>query len=182
MRKVVFLLVFTLTVIGLLSACSNDSDKDNDFPGTIIEEVKCNPTITAFFDEKVYSGGNYSIMGGDYTPFLNEKTGEIRDIIVINSEEELLELFPDAINLPEIDFSKNSLVIGRMHFVNTLGEKRPIEQKRKVMYKNGNDYTLSLYYSYSIIEIASDMVEYVATWGIYPKLSSNSLNIILKFV
>jgi len=182
MKRGSILVTLMLLAMVLLSACKNDSDEENVISGMIIEEVKCDPTITAFFDEKVYSGGNYSIMGGDYTPFLNEKTGEIRDIIVINSEEELLDIFPDAINLPEIDFSKNSLVIGRMHFVNTLGEKRPIEQKRKVMYKNGNDYTLSLYYSYSIIEIASDMVEYVATWGIYPKLSSNSLNIILKFV
>lgn len=173
MKKIILLSTLAL-MTGMLTACSNDSDEENDFPGTIIEEVKCDSKTTAFFDEKVYAGSPHHILGGSRFPFLNEKTGETRDIIIINSEEELLELFPDAINLPEIDFSKNSLVIGRLHFINKLGGKKPIELNRKVMYKNGNEYTLGLYYSYSIIEIAIDIVEYVATWGIYPKLSSNS--------
>ena len=62
MKKIILLSTLAL-MTGMLTACSNDSDEENDFPGTIIEEVKCDSKTTAFFDEKVYAGSPHHILG-----------------------------------------------------------------------------------------------------------------------
>ena len=182
MRKVIFNLGFMLMAMILLSACNNDSDEEDIVPGIIVDEVKCDPMITDFFNKKVYTESLYPITAGFRPPFYDETTGEIRYIVIINNEEELLNIYPDAGELPKIDFSKYSVLIGCTPFGSGLEDKIPRDLKRKVMYMNNNQYTLALYFSYTFSEIGWDMQQYVLTWGIYPKLSSDSISIILKFV
>lgn len=182
MKKIYSLSTLALLAVVLLSACSRDSDEEDIVPGIIVDEVKCDPMITDFFNKKVYTESLYPITAGFRPPFYDETTGEIRYIVIINNEEELLNIFPDAGELPKIDFSKYSVLIGCTPFGSGLEDKIPRDLKRKVMYMNNNQYTLALYFSYTFSEIGWDMQQYVLTWGIYPKLSSDSISIILKFV
>ena len=167
----------------LMAACSSDSPEEEDIIlGTIIEEVKCDDKMTDFLNEKIYTESLYPIAGAIRYPFFNEYTGEKRNIIIIDSQKEFLGVFPDAGGLPEIDFSKYTLIIGSKQFRWGIGDKIPQEQRQKQLYKNNNEYTLVLRYTYYISEIGLDSTHYLLTWGLYPKLSSDSINIIIKYV
>ena len=122
----------------LMAACSSDSPEEDIIPGSIIEEVKCDAKITDFLNEKIYTESLYPIAGAIRYPFFNEYTGEKRNIIIIDSQKEFLGVFPDVGGLPEIDFSKYTLIIGSKQFRWGIGDKIPQEQKQKQLYKNNH--------------------------------------------
>ena len=78
--------------------------------------------------------------------------------------------------IPDIDFSKYSLVIGYHMVGNNVGEKIPKEKKQQTLYDSEGSYVFELGYTYQKIEEnhATVCSAYpIINWGLYPKLDSN---------
>ena len=171
MKKVFIMMTALVLTIAGLSSCGNDDDLDNGVvDGEIIEAVAVNEDVSKFFNKR-FTG----IKSGLRELFLEpSKDGPvIRPLIVINSQEELAQILNEEPNLPEIDFSHCSLVLGICSYCYNEGDKVPIDLLSQKLYKTTNGYRMVLSCSYRIqgADYLID-VEYLNFWGVYPKLES----------
>ena len=161
-----------LTMAGL-SSCGNDDDLDNGVvDGEVIESVAVNEDVSKFFDKR-FTGTKFGLRELFLEPELSKDGPVIRPLIVINSQEELAQILNEEPNLPEIDFSHCSLVLGICSYCYNEGEKVPIDLLSQKLYKTSNGYRMVLSCSYRIIGADHLIdVEYLSFWGVYPKLES----------
>lgn len=170
MKKVFIMMTALVLTIAGLSSCGNDDDLDNGVvDGEIIEAVAVNEDVSKFFDKR------FTGKSGLRELFLEpSKDGPvIRPLIVINSQEELAQILNEEPNLPEIDFSHCSLVLGIYSYCYNEGDKVPIDLLSQKLYKTSNGYRMVLSCSYRIqgADCLID-VDYLNFWGVYPKLES----------
>ena len=148
------LLAVALAIL-LLSALSACSSNDEIKLETIINEIKCSNDITQFFDnecDKIIKTGTY-----------------IDSCIIINSAEQLISVYSGNMQIPYIDFSKYTLVVGQKS-MSSYGWA--IDNKE--LYSNEDQLIMSLYIS-SKTELHATAFMKLFYWGIYPKLSSKNL-------
>jgi hypothetical protein len=180
MKKVLFVFGLLLT-LGMFCACSSD-DGDNatddsfggDSEGT---EIVLNPieegdgldAITDFFrkefgkdeDEKPFD-------------FKNNLSNEENPCIAINNEEDFKEAYTGDFNLPAIDFSKYTLIIGKIYlsagkFIDNMSIKQTNPAKT-TLYINciidttpGGGYIGIMYWGYY--------------WKLFPKFNASKINV-----
>lgn len=174
MKKSVYLWMSTLVLmIAGLSSCGNDDDLDNGVvDGEVIESVAVNEDVSKFFDKR-FTGIKSGVRELFLEPELSENGPVLRPLIVINSQEELTQILSEEPNLPEIDFSHCSLVLGICSYSDNEGDKVPIDLLSQKLYRTANGYQMVLSCSYRI-KGADHLidVEYLNFWGVYPKLES----------
>lgn len=180
MKKTILNFGLFLLAVLLPTGCS--SDEDDEIKGNVIEQVAYGNDITEFFNKQV------PFLGSKCLYLYNVGTLSSKDYLIINSQEEYANTFQEYEGtLPEIDFSRYSLIIGSLLYQQPQkkGDKVPKEPKRQLLYKTNDGYTLELYYSYE--EVGSDdaitsLMQYVNYWGIFPKLAEGKMDVILKYV
>ena len=172
MKKVFIMMTALVLTIAGLSSCGNDDDLDNGVvDGEIIEAVAVNEDVSKFFNKRFT--GKSGLRELFFEPELSKEGPVIRPLIVINSQEELAQILSEEPNLPEIDFSNCSLVLGICSYSDSEGDKVPIDLLSQKLYKTTNGYRMVLSCSYRIqgADYLID-VEYLNFWGVYPKLES----------
>ena len=194
-----------LSVVGispLLMSCSSEETKEPEIQGTVVQQVTTAPETSSMLDKfskDFYYQSSFTIEG--------KNTTTTQGYCIINSKEEI-EAFSkgvetnysfwlgnvggivnyvhftniDELSIPEIDYSRNSLVLGKHHFAPSKGAKEPRELIKQTLYKTGNSYILELQYTYDIVEIPTFAMIDFPFWGIYPKLENLPIELRIKYV
>lgn len=161
-----------LLLLGMVSCSSDDEEIIPEISGTVIEKVDCNKAVSDFLD-KFCEASQTDI-------YLSDEPH--KTCVIINSKEEILNynyakiMLLSEDQLPDIDFSKYSLVISYYQHVNRTGAKVPIEKKKQTLYDSNGSYILELQYTYQKIEennVITCDAYYIINWGLYPKLNGN---------
>lgn len=180
MKKTILKFGLFLLAVLLPTGCS--SDEEDETRGTIIEQIDCGYETSTFFNEQV------PFLGGKCPYLYDNKAHVTRDYLIINNEDDYINTFSEYEGiLPEIDFSKYSLVIGSLlcQQPQKKGEKIPTEPKQQFLYKTNDGYAMELHYSYEKVgsdDVITQIIQYVNFWGIYPKLEDKEIKMYLKFV
>ncbi len=173
MKKYV-LFISVIVAATWLCACSSD-DNDNDFddfnPNAIQPISLTGGDIVEFFNSELpemHSGNdNYKMS----IPFLMDDDNYNNEVHVINSRQELADLYVGEKELPAIDFDKYTLIIGQQKMP-SLGfyiVKKELEPK-----ENGLQLTI---YARNDSELLSTMIQRLYFWGIYPKQSQTAITV-----
>ena len=158
MKKYV-LFISVLVAATWLCSCSSD---DDDFNPNAIQPVSLTDgDIVDFFN---IDGKKFSI------PFFMDDDFENRAYI-INSRQELADVYWGDKELPAIDFDKYTLLIG-MQKMPCLGFY--ITKKELVPSENGLQLTI---YARNDGEVLSLMKQRLYFWGLYPKLSQTTITV-----
>ena len=144
MKKYVLLIISVIVAATWLCACSSDDD-DNDF------DVFNSEFYKSFFDDKFRDLDHH--------------------VYVINSRQELADIYFGEKELPAIDFDKYTLIIGQ-HMMPCLGFY--ITKKELVPNEDGLQLTI---YARNDGEILSLMIQRLFFWGLYPKLSQTTITV-----
>lgn len=158
MKKYV-LFISVLVAATWLCSCSSD---DDDFNPNAIQPVSLTDgDIVDFFN---IDGKKFSI------PFFMDDDFENR-VYIINSRQELADVYWGDKELPAIDFDKYTLIIG-MQKMPCLGFY--ITKKELVPSENGLQLTI---YARNDGEVLSLMKQRLYFWGLYPKLSQTTITV-----
>jgi len=170
MKKKFLIFALMLMAVGMsLTVVSCSSDDNEDF----VQEAATTEEVKTFFEEDFST--NYSD--------INQKSGFFTDedymylnkgVIVrpINSREEFEQAYTGKYQLPDIDFTRNTLIVGLTNSLNsgeTLGDVRLLNTEgnyelRVVVNKNVNPTGV-----YGLV------VTPLLFWKIYPKLPISNL-------
>ena len=165
-----FFLLPLMVAIGLLVvSCSSDEETE----GVLVPEAEISEEVSNFFNDEFPSISNTYLESF----FLHEDRSAM---YVINDQEQLLRIYHGDGKLPEIDFQKYSLVIGKELIIMKIGEKYPVKLNNKSLYRNGEYYSLNLYCDYVIPEVTINAYRYIYYWGIYPKIKDNKISVNIK--
>ena len=163
MKKYV-LFISVIVAATWLCACSSDDD-DNDFeeinPNAIQPVNLTDGDIVDFFNIDPHRWSTPFFTDGDYD----------NKVYIINSRQELADVYLGEKELPTIDFDKYTLIIGQ--------QKMPclgfyITKKELVPSENGLQLTI---YARNDGEILSLMIQRLFFWGLYPKLSQTTITV-----
>ena len=139
------------TIIYLLHP-SHEKPKDRIYP----EQIK-DQGITDFIENALKNGWFRGLYG--LSPFMNQ-------MILIDSEKFLETVYTLNDSLPQIDFNKYMLLVGKFR------DNRSAVLKRQEIIAEDGLYTLKLYFEDNAQDLSSGFRHY---WALYPKLPSDSL-------
>lgn len=171
------MMVCLLTSTILLS-CNDKSDEE---AGTIISMSSYGNDLEDFIN--TISGNNY----GGNNAYVGVPKGDFYcdsilvnmgcDYYIVNSQEQMNNVFrkeiEKGIKIPDIDFSKNTFIIGSK----TIPNDRVVGIKNQVLYQLSTEYKIKFTCSYVTHEDRDCEVHYVNFWGLYPKIKEMPLRI-----
>ena len=188
--KKLFYLFNTLLLTAALAACSSDYDNPPEQPNshqnevsvdsvdstqdegaakdyTVISSVPVSEEVKAFFDE--------ALPNDKGTPAFTFPSGNETEFSEINSQEELESRYIGKDILPEIDFAKFTLIIGKAYMLGMTYHVNSLE-----IHKYENDQTLCVFTDdpEGLFWMAYNMY----FWGMFPKIEQeiSSINIITE--
>ena len=173
-------LLFTLPLLAMLflPACSSSSeDEEEELPGTIIPQVACASETAAFFQTE------WPVYCIPYPETFFERDLRGQDnISLINNEEEFQSIYKGTLQLPEIDFSQYTLVIGQKRKEVANGKKSSLELLKLELRDTSEGYHLYLICSSEVPANAFLNVEtFYYYWALYPKLDNKAIIVSLKY-
>lgn len=187
MKKLVYLFGLCL-LTAALAACSSDYDDPPEQPNshqdevpadsvditqdegaakdyTVISSVPVSDEVKAFFDE--------ALPNENRTPAFSFSTENKAEFFVINSQDELESRYKGESILPEIDFAKFTLIIGKAYMLGMTYHVNSLE-----IHKYENDQTLYVFTDdpEGLFWMAYNMY----FWGMFPKIEQeiSSISII----
>lgn len=186
MKKALFLMSVLLT-LGLFSACSNNGEMDFISDGgefvitdsTLIPDdgVVLKPIV--LHDERGFCSTTEDVMLCDFFDYqlpLGKRSDSFfvdsdkSECYVINSLEELANIYKGNIEIPEIDFEKYTLVIGQEVMPDFY---HPV-YKQDLMF-NDRKCHLTLYVP--DFELDHSVIQYFYYWSLYPKFNTESISV-----
>ena len=186
--KKLFYLLNGLLLTAALAACSSDYDNPPEQPNshqnevpvdsvdstqdegaakdyTVISSVPVSEEVKAFFDE--------ALPNDKGTPAFTFPSGNETEFSEINSQEELESRYIGKDILPEIDFAKFTLIIGKAYMLGMTYHVNSLE-----IHKYENDQTLCVFTDdpEGLFWMAYNMY----FWGMFPKIEQeiSSISII----
>ena len=167
MKKIV-LFLGVLISLGMFSACSNsdeiNSSEENLFEAlTPIEGGDGYTAIAGFFNSELRLGTE----GLPECFFMGSQTNEC---YIINSKQELQELYSGKKDIPEIDFSKYTLIIGQEIMADY--DNKIIRQELVCL-----DDCLLLNIFVPKKEISLCLIDHLFFWGLYPKVGVKRITV-----
>lgn len=166
MKKTIIFLCLTLAFF--LTACSNSDDD------MIVQESPVTADVEDFFT-KAFNWQEFLnqhkgfFSREEFSSLSNEHPVIIRSI---NNHEELEQAYQGELTLPEIDFSKNTLIIGltrSLSSAETLGYTRLLEN-------HGNyDFQVVIYKDVNPTGVYSLAIMPIFFWKVYPKFQTSHL-------
>lgn len=185
MKRLFYVCTLFLLITGMVS-CSIDDDD------VIVQEAAATEEVKAFFNEdftynyenefaseSIKDPASYNLYASPITGFFTFGEYEQNPIVVrsINSHEEFECAYHGKFQLPDIDFSKYTLIVGITKSINslwTLGPVRLVQTKglyelQVILNKNINPHALGL-----------SMVTPLLFWKIYPKFPTNKMIVVRR--
>ena len=182
-----FYLFNTLLLTAALAACSSDYDDPPEQPNshqnevsvdsvditqdegaskdyTVISTVPVSEEVKAFFDE--------ALPNENRTPAFSFSTENKAEFFVINSQDELESRYKGESILPEIDFAKFTLIIGKAYMLGMTYHVNSLE-----IHKYENDQTLCVFTDNP--EGLYWMAYNMHFWGLFPHNKNTISNIIV---
>jgi len=165
MKKLCYSVFCSLLAGVMIASCSNyiGEDKGNDIDDEGILPVKTEEAISAFFDAELatYSQRSQSFFYDQGA----ERSLDMTIVHVINSWQELADIYQGDRELPEIDFNKYTLIIGQ-NIMPCRGFY--LVSHRLVEAEDGLHICLHTRIGGDMFTTAIDRLPY---WGLYPKLT-----------
>lgn len=157
-----FLSVFLLFMVVDLYSCANDADDDR-----VVRPVKQSDTeISKFFDTALPPFKTSS------TFFVGEETNRC---VIINAYDDLASISADKTDLPVVDYTNCSLVIGQVILPTSF-----YKIAKKELIRIDKTYHLKLWIEPYSENSSWQAISHLYFWDFYPKLETN--NIILDVV
>ena len=190
MKKLVYILGSLFLFSASFTACSSDYDDPPEQPDShqdevsvdsvdstqdegaskdysVISPVPVSEEVKAFFDEALpYLPG----LPIELSPFLFQSNVN-SEFFVLNSEQELRDVYKGEKHLPQLDFEQNTLIIGQMLMP---GASFYLESVELRVYDDRNVlaiYTREPPYLYSTLYN-------LYFWGLFPKIENNISDLI----
>ena len=162
-NKVLWLCAVLMMAVGM-SSCSSD----DPIEGQNVSTVKADDELTFFMTEALYG----SEFEGRRTFFCADSEEE--KCIIINSEQEFREAYRGDKELPKVDFSKYTLVVGR-----SWGNDSSYFFDNFEMVDKGDSYQLNLRLIHNMLPdyLAFCMVIDIYFWKLYRKMESKPVGI-----
>ena len=169
MRKVLFILGVLLS-LGVFCACSSDDEIDNESPDVLnnltpIDKGDSFAAISDFFktafneESKPFDFGNN--LGNEENP-----------CVIINNEEEFEEVYTGESSLPTIDFSKYTLIIGKVFL-----SAGTFIDNMNINHINRAKATLSINCIIDSKGAYIGTIGYVYYWNLFPKFHASIINV-----
>ena len=166
MKKILFIPLM-LFASACIVGCSSDDDESNSNENTVMP-VNVTDDYTCYFFNAEWPDGKYSETF--FTDAFSEGGEEQNVAYVINSRQELANVYTGERDLPEIDFGKYTLIIGQQ-ILPCLGHYLV---KKDLVEKDG----LYLYlYVKNDNENLPTALQRLYYWGLYPKLSQEKITV-----
>lgn len=194
-----------LSLVGmslLLVSCSHEESETPEIQGTVIQQAVTNSETASVLDKfskdfqyqssfnidekNMITNQGYCIVNSkdeieafsqgvetNYRFWLGNVGGIVNYVLFTNINES---------SIPEIDYSRNSLVLGKHLVSPSKGEKEPLELVKQTFYKTSSSYILELQYTYDIVETPTYATKDFPFWGIYPKLENLPIELRIKYV
>lgn len=165
MKKYLFILLAAIAFV----ACNNNDETTPDNPGDnsqvkTIKTVDEMPTqVEAFFSDVNTAMG--------ISPKILNFTYRKNEIAIINSREELSNLYNGGKPLPEIDFSKYTLLVGHV----LVAHSGHLLERTELTEKEGR---LTLYVYIRDLDEGFAVITPILYWELYPKLSQKEIDVV----
>ena len=184
MKKNWMAVALTMAVAALtFAACSSDDDEigghgdakeiaavaGEDFPWWRTPKTETSDPLTLFFREELH-GPYWDSDGIEHKTFFERGNYDDNPIIIINSREEFQSAYMGTKSLPEVDFSRYTLVLGR-----TWGNDGSYSFSQTILWNKVNYYYLELRLEHMIGVMATMAIEHFYYWRLYPKLKNNNV-------
>lgn len=178
MKNLKFVLGVLLSLV-MFSACSNDDESEEiaEDDENVIQpiDVADNP-IDAFFNSQwpephTRLGGSGESPAFFHTPGPNGGSHLCEDTVcVINSRQELTDVYLGKKELPEIDFDRYTLIFGQ----HVMGGRGFYVTKKELVRGEDGNLTLNLHARNDDYLIMC-ACQIICFWGLYPKLTQKNV-------
>ena len=177
MKKVLFILGMLLS-LGMFWACSNSDEIENESSNDLgdlipVEEGDDFAAISDFFKTEF---GLEGFAYEDKMPFdlKNNLSNEENPCFVINNEEDFQDAYTGDLNLPTIDFSKYTLIIGKIFlsagtFIDNMSIRQTNPAKATLFISCIIDTTPGTAYL--------GIIHWYYYWKLFPKFDASEINV-----
>lgn len=172
MRAILKFGLFLLAIL-LPTGCSSDDDEER--LGIEITQVNVDDEVRAFFEKELTSFSDFYP-----TAFFVMMEGNAH--FVINSTEEFQSIYRGHEQLPEIDFSKYTLIIGQQKKNVKLWKESTGEFLEQKLFQTEEGYQMYLYCKSIIPDAVLCSITYFYYWGLYPKQDIKDFTVNIKLV
>ena len=166
--KKVFLVLSLLLSLGMFYACSNEDETVNVY--VPIEEGEDYAAIANFFNlelsSDIYSQGFF--VDSQNSTNVGEEVCKI-----INSRKELKDIYSGDKDLPEIDFTKYTLIVGYI-IMPDLGNNCV---RQELVYTTTNSSPVLNLYVKNENEYKPTVISTLYFWGLYPKMQHSKISV-----
>ena len=180
MKKKNWAAIALMMAAAMIVGCSSDNDEDDNIimPANVVDE-----SVAEFFQTELpevhSSSENYSrhTTSFFYDPEAYNGMGSVileNSFCVINSRQELADIYLGDKELPEIDFDKYTLIVGQqiMPFLGFyVGKKELVVDNDRLVF---NLYARNDMNDDFLRELALQCLYF---WAVYPKLSQKAISI-----
>lgn len=160
-----------------LSACSSDNEVNESIATTEMggviysdgqQATNMDNPIAQFFATELRMP-YWDNEGNSHTTFFEHGEWNSEECLLINSHEEFQAAYKGTKQLPDIDFSKYTLIIGR-----TWGEDSSVWLDHIELKDLGKMYQMEVFVS-KTPGIALTVITHIMYWQLYPKMSSKPI-------
>lgn len=174
MKKTIFKFGLFLLAVLLPMGCSSDEDE-----GTIIQRVDLGHQIEDFFNSEWADYNNDDVYPSTF--FNHDERGRDK-ICLINSQEELSKIYQGTKEIPEIDFSKYTLIVGQQKRNVEIGKESTGKFLEQKLFQTEDGYQMYLYCNSIIPDAVIYRISYIYYWGLYPKQDIKNITVNIKLV
>ena len=167
-RGLIYVYGLLLLIMGAAGCSKDDNDDEN-----VVQEAATTEEVKTFFEEDFST--DYSDIyqkSGFFTAdeYMYLSSGVI--VRLINNRKEFEQAYNGKYELPDIDFSQNTLIVGMVNSLNsgeTLGDVR--------LLNTGGDYNLQVFVNKNVNpeRTYSLAITPLFFWKIYPKFTTSNM-------
>lgn len=171
MKKNGILWMFAMLMLTIgMSSCSNDDDSIDDPSDNVLRSGLFNDELVFFMTDALYK----SESAGLRTFFSESMSFDEDKCLIINSEQAFREAYKGDKELPVVDFSQYTLIIGR-----TWGNDSSFSLDHFEMTDDGSNYQINVTLNRNINPNlgAYGAITDIFFWRLYPKMDSKPVNI-----
>lgn len=177
MKKTIFKFGLFLLAVLLPTGCS--SDEEDEIKGTEIKSIDIGNDIEAFFNTEWVA---YNSSETYPETFFNRELIDKENICLINNKEELKNIYNGNLEIPEIEFPKYTLIIGKKKIYVEIGKKSPASLMGIKLYDTKDGYRLDLYCTSYVPKGDLFIERFFYFWGLYPKLNNKKATSQIKCI
>ena len=178
------LLGLALLLLTLMTGCSSDDEtqpvmsNDDALRGGVIydmfgkPEVDTSDPLAVFFRDELH-GSYWDGSGNEHKTFFEHGNWDDERCLMINSHQEFQDAYMGNAELPDVDFNKYTLIIGK-----TWGSDSSFELGAVILRDKNTNYELETKLYHHVEQMAFCTIMNIYYWRLYPKLPKKSIVLI----